>query len=213
MLEVPSMSDKPWLACGWLTIRCFKKYGAPWVSIWGLSLIYSAGDMVYFKVLGQPFLVLGSLKRINDIILDKRSSNYSDRLIKSMLRLYAPLDPNVISEQAKLLHRTGRVTIIRTCLTGLCGEGTAVPFTNIFTRMPSIYIYPFRWNELKPCSSLSPSTSHDNAKLHASHRTVSRNHWYLIAWPLSFQHFCIDYYECHLWLTSLGIRRPLYHFG
>ena len=51
--------------------------------------------MVYFEVLGQPFLVLGSLKRINDI-LDKRSSNYSDRSIMPMLRLYVPLSPNVI---------------------------------------------------------------------------------------------------------------------
>lgn len=36
------------------------------------------GDMVYFEVLGQPFLVLGSLRRTGDLF-DKRSSKYSDR--------------------------------------------------------------------------------------------------------------------------------------
>ncbi|KAF4621589.1 hypothetical protein D9613_012598 [Agrocybe pediades] len=42
------------------------------------------GDMVYFEVLGQPFLVLCSLKRVNDL-LEKRSSNYSDRVQTPML--------------------------------------------------------------------------------------------------------------------------------
>ncbi|KAF9548281.1 cytochrome P450 [Agrocybe pediades] len=42
------------------------------------------GDMVYFEVLGQPFLVLCSLKRVNDL-LEKRSSNYSDRVRTPML--------------------------------------------------------------------------------------------------------------------------------
>ncbi|EDR09909.1 uncharacterized protein LACBIDRAFT_248682 [Laccaria bicolor S238N-H82] len=44
------------------------------------------GDIIYFEVVGQPFLVLGSLQRVNDI-LDKKSSNYSDRLSMPMLRL------------------------------------------------------------------------------------------------------------------------------
>ncbi|KAH9476133.1 Cytochrome P450 monooxygenase COX2 [Psilocybe cubensis] len=42
------------------------------------------GDMVYFEALGQPFLVLGSLKRTGDL-LEKRSSKYSDRLWLPML--------------------------------------------------------------------------------------------------------------------------------
>ena len=91
MLEMPPLNDKPWLAYD----EMFQKYGAPRVNIWGFSLIYIPGDMIYFEVLGQPFLVLGSLKRINDI-LDKRSSNYSDRLIMPMVKLYGPLSPNVI---------------------------------------------------------------------------------------------------------------------
>ncbi|KXN81909.1 O-methylsterigmatocystin oxidoreductase [Leucoagaricus sp. SymC.cos] len=37
-----------------------------------------SGDMVYFEVMGQPFLILGSLKRTTDLF-DKRSNKYSDR--------------------------------------------------------------------------------------------------------------------------------------
>ncbi|EKM77276.1 hypothetical protein AGABI1DRAFT_77728 [Agaricus bisporus var. burnettii JB137-S8] len=36
------------------------------------------GDMIYFKVFGQGFLILGSLERVYDIF-ERRSSNYSDR--------------------------------------------------------------------------------------------------------------------------------------
>ncbi|KXN92110.1 O-methylsterigmatocystin oxidoreductase [Leucoagaricus sp. SymC.cos] len=36
------------------------------------------GDMVYFEVMGQPFLILGSLKRTTELF-DKRSNKYSDR--------------------------------------------------------------------------------------------------------------------------------------
>ncbi|KAF8815532.1 cytochrome P450 [Phlegmacium glaucopus] len=42
------------------------------------------GDMVYFNVLGQHFLVLGSKERTTDLF-EKRSSNYSDRLRSPML--------------------------------------------------------------------------------------------------------------------------------
>ena len=43
------------------------------------------GDMVYFNVFGQRFLVLGSKQRTTDL-LEKRSSNYSDRERMPMLR-------------------------------------------------------------------------------------------------------------------------------
>lgn len=36
------------------------------------------GDIVYFEILGQPFLILGSLRRTTDLF-DKRSSKYSNR--------------------------------------------------------------------------------------------------------------------------------------
>ncbi|KAJ3571117.1 hypothetical protein NP233_g3953 [Leucocoprinus birnbaumii] len=42
------------------------------------------GDMIYFKVLGQSFLILGSLDRTYDLF-EKRSSNYSDRPRMPML--------------------------------------------------------------------------------------------------------------------------------
>ncbi|KAF9447113.1 cytochrome P450 [Macrolepiota fuliginosa MF-IS2] len=42
------------------------------------------GDMFYFEVLGQPFLVLGSVERTYDLF-EKRSSNYSDRVRMPML--------------------------------------------------------------------------------------------------------------------------------
>ncbi|KAF5359346.1 hypothetical protein D9756_003621 [Leucocoprinus leucothites] len=42
------------------------------------------GDIVYFKVLGQPFLLLGSSVTTSNIF-EKRSSNYSDRARMPML--------------------------------------------------------------------------------------------------------------------------------
>uniref|UniRef100_A0A8H7Y934 O-methylsterigmatocystin oxidoreductase n=1 Tax=Psilocybe cubensis TaxID=181762 RepID=A0A8H7Y934_PSICU len=42
------------------------------------------GDMIYVEVLGQSLLILGSLQRANDL-LDKRSSNYSDRMRMPMI--------------------------------------------------------------------------------------------------------------------------------
>lgn len=37
-----------------------------------------SGDLVYFKVFGQGYLLLGSTTRTNDLF-EKRSANYSDR--------------------------------------------------------------------------------------------------------------------------------------
>ena len=48
------------------------------------SLSLLAGDMVYFEVLGQPFLVLDTHERTSDLF-DKRSTNYSDRMRIPML--------------------------------------------------------------------------------------------------------------------------------
>ncbi|KAF9456307.1 cytochrome P450 [Collybia nuda] len=42
------------------------------------------GDMVYFKVFGQGYLILGSSERTNDLF-EKRSTNYSDRMEPTML--------------------------------------------------------------------------------------------------------------------------------
>ena len=44
--------------------------------------------MIYFKVLGHHFLILGSFKRTTDL-LENRSSNYSDRMrLPMLLELY-----------------------------------------------------------------------------------------------------------------------------
>ncbi|PPQ89157.1 hypothetical protein CVT25_006529 [Psilocybe cyanescens] len=53
-----------------------------WLVYDNWSKIY--GDMVYFEVLGQPFLILSYLKRTGDLF-DRRSSNYSDRPRMPML--------------------------------------------------------------------------------------------------------------------------------
>ena len=46
------------------------------------------GDIVYFSVLDKHFLVLGSLRRISDL-LEQRSSNYSDRMrLPMVIELY-----------------------------------------------------------------------------------------------------------------------------
>ncbi|KAF5353955.1 hypothetical protein D9756_007034 [Leucocoprinus leucothites] len=49
----------------------------PWLVYDQWSQIY--GDMIYFKVLGQPFLILGSLEKAYDLF-ERRSSNYSSRV-------------------------------------------------------------------------------------------------------------------------------------
>ncbi|KXN82746.1 O-methylsterigmatocystin oxidoreductase, partial [Leucoagaricus sp. SymC.cos] len=54
----------------------------PWEQHDKLSKTY--GDMVYIKVFGQSFLVLGSVERANDL-LKKRLSNYSDRVYMTTL--------------------------------------------------------------------------------------------------------------------------------
>ncbi|KAF5354017.1 hypothetical protein D9756_007058 [Leucocoprinus leucothites] len=63
LLDFPTY--KPWLVYD----KWFKTYG----------------DMVYFKVLGQPFIILGGTQRTYDLF-ERRSSNYSDRNRMPMLR-------------------------------------------------------------------------------------------------------------------------------
>jgi len=73
--------DKPWLVYD----EWFKTYGKSFMIHRFSSQIFSLlGDMVYFSVFGQHFLVLGSLKRTTDLF-DKRSSNYSDRMPMPMI--------------------------------------------------------------------------------------------------------------------------------
>jgi hypothetical protein len=85
---IGSLFDMPakWM---WLEYdKWFKIYGMLSIVIEvylnGLYLILRPGDMFYFKVLGQGYLILGSTVRINEL-LEKRSSNYSDRAPMPML--------------------------------------------------------------------------------------------------------------------------------
>ncbi|KAF9446840.1 hypothetical protein P691DRAFT_672680 [Macrolepiota fuliginosa MF-IS2] len=49
---------------------------SPWLEYDKWFKIY--GDMIYFTILGQPFLVLGSPRRTSDLF-EKRGAVYSDR--------------------------------------------------------------------------------------------------------------------------------------
>jgi cytochrome P450 len=76
LLDFPTY--KPWLEY----TEWNKLYGVSSFSFTdpthGLFADDYAGDVVYFKVLGQPFLIVGSAETAFDLF-DKRSSNYSDR--------------------------------------------------------------------------------------------------------------------------------------
>ena len=70
--------NKPWLVYEeWCKI-----YGKFFMIIWPIHREYHStflGDMIYFNIFGQHFVILGSQKRVNDL-LEKRSANYSDRM-------------------------------------------------------------------------------------------------------------------------------------
>ena len=68
--------DKPWLVYD----EWSKTYGKSTiiVSILFQRFSFLIGDMIYFKALGHQFLILNSFERTTDL-LEKRSSNYSDR--------------------------------------------------------------------------------------------------------------------------------------
>ena len=50
-------------------------------------MLDAPGDIVYLNAIGQDLLVLGS-QRVARELLDKRSSNYSDRPRSIMIELY-----------------------------------------------------------------------------------------------------------------------------
>ncbi|KAF9479115.1 cytochrome P450 [Pholiota conissans] len=54
----------------------------PWLVYNEWAKVY--GDMIYFEVLGQRFLILNSLEKIEDLF-EKRSFNYSDRMRMPMV--------------------------------------------------------------------------------------------------------------------------------
>ena len=62
--------------------------------------------MIYFKVLGHHFLILGSFERTTDI-LEKRSSNYSDKMrLPMMVELYVLDSLHLKSSEKKILFQS-----------------------------------------------------------------------------------------------------------
>ena len=102
----------------------------------------SIGDMVFFKILGQP-LVLGSVERTFDLF-EKRSSNYSDRprfpMLDEMLATFSLFMSNHAHQKPGwnmpgTWHSLG---------TGSDGGATAVPFMIISIQTSSTSINHFK---------------------------------------------------------------------
>lgn len=77
--DMPRMDESPWIA--------YDKMRETYGQVLSLRMtgacysdrhIHHAGDMIYLEVFGQPFLVLGTLDKVRDI-LEKRSAIYSSR--------------------------------------------------------------------------------------------------------------------------------------
>lgn len=60
--------------------KLLDKHGPRWISIFCelLILMFESGDVVYFEVLGQSTIILGSVE-VAEELLSKRASNYSQR--------------------------------------------------------------------------------------------------------------------------------------
>ena len=103
----------------------------------------SIGDMVFFKILGQPFLVLGSVERTFDIF-EKRSSNYSDRPHFPMLNDMLVFFSLFMSNHAH--HEAGWVTHGTWHSNGMGSDGgtTAVPSMIISIQTSSTSINQFK---------------------------------------------------------------------
>ena len=103
----------------------------------------SIGDVIFFKILGQPFLVLGSVESTFDLF-EKRSSNYSDRphfpMLNEMLAVFSLFMSNHAHQKAGWIipgtwHSLGM---------GSDGGATAVPFTIISIQTSSTSINQFK---------------------------------------------------------------------
>ena len=71
------------------------------------ALFKSEGELVYLNALGQPMLVIGSYKAARDL-LDKKSSNYSDRPQSVMINLCVQYDPTILNPTLRLfIYSTG----------------------------------------------------------------------------------------------------------
>lgn len=84
LLDIPKV--RPWEAYRDMSTR----YGA-WILCWSethsTQCITASGDILFFRMLGQSLMVLGSAKVAFEL-LEKRSVNYSDRPQSPMFDLY-----------------------------------------------------------------------------------------------------------------------------
>lgn len=80
LLDVPT--EKSWLTYAEWGRTYGERLKTP--GLRDISIRFQPGDMVFVKVLGQPILVLNSLKRTSDLF-EKRSANFSDRINQTML--------------------------------------------------------------------------------------------------------------------------------
>ena len=102
------------------------------------------GDMVYFNVLGQHFLVLGSLQRTTDLF-ENRSLNYSDRMRLPMLVELCVLD-SFTSQPFKLflfVPEWGGISPSLFCHTAQHGRNTGAHFESfsITMRCPNTNLF------------------------------------------------------------------------
>ena len=94
--------NMPWLVYDdWSKTYGHGKHLVTWFALSRNIFSFFVGDMVYFNVLGQHFLILSSLERITDLF-EKRSSNYSDRRRMPMLvELYVSRFPWHLKKKKK----------------------------------------------------------------------------------------------------------------
>ena len=135
--------DKPWLVYD----EWRKSYGRSLKIVllrtWMFNSFFT-GDMIYFNVLGQHFLILSSLERTTDLF-EKKSSNYSDRPRAPMLvDLY--VSDSLVHLKAvkrKLVSEWDGISTSAFCPTVCCGEDTGGHFISIstLTRCPNTSLF------------------------------------------------------------------------
>ena len=62
---------------------CLKLHPVSWHHF--LKMV-STGDVIYFNLLGQQMIVIGSIKAAFDL-LDKKSANFSGRPVSTVMKL------------------------------------------------------------------------------------------------------------------------------
>ena len=106
-----------------------------WIRFCRKELSLFKGDMIYFNVLGQHFLILSSLKRTTDLF-EKRSSNYSDRpRLPMLIELYVSDFFNSNPVKRKFVSEWDGISTSVLCLMAHGGEDTGDHFTIFFTLM------------------------------------------------------------------------------